>query len=99
LKIADAELNRLYQIVLTKVESDDEGRKPKTAFIEMQRTWILWRDSICNYEMHTNSGTGSWRATARNGCLIRITESRSKAFSNYLACNPDGTNFSCEFEY
>lgn len=99
LKIADAELNKLYKIVLTKIEPDSEERKPTTAFIEMQRTWVLWRDSICNYELHANSGSGSWQATARNSCLIRITESRSKAFSDYLACNADGTDFSCEFGY
>jgi uncharacterized protein YecT (DUF1311 family) len=99
LKIADTELNRLYKIVLAKVEPDGEERKPRTAFIKMQRTWILWRDSICNYEQQANSGSGSWQATARNNCLIRITELRSKSFSNHLACNPDGTDFSCEFEY
>ena len=86
LKKADIELNELYKKVIAKIEPDSQERKPKTSFIAAQKKWIEWRDAICLYEQESNSGSGAWQATARNTCLTKITEAKSRAFKQYISC-------------
>ncbi len=99
LKKADIELNKLYQIVLTKIEPDSSERKPKTSFIQAQVKWVAWRDAICNYEKEANSGNGSWQTTTKNSCLVRITEARSRALQQYIECFEVGGTQACTFQH
>ncbi|MBD2034805.1 DUF1311 domain-containing protein [Leptolyngbya sp. FACHB-321] len=72
-KIADRQLNQLYQKLRQGLEPDRK-RKLATA----QFAWIAFRDSACGFEA---SGGGN---AARNQCLTRLTNQRNQQLQTYL---------------
>ena len=73
-KIADRQLNQLYQKLRQGLEVDRK-RKLETA----EFAWIAFRDSACGFEA---SGGGN---AARNQCLTRLTIQRNQQLQEYLA--------------
>jgi len=73
-KVADRQLNQLYQKLRQGLEPDRK-RKLETA----ELAWIAFRDSACGFEA---SGGGN---AARNQCLTRLTNQRNQQLQEYLA--------------
>lgn len=73
-KVADRQLNQLYQKLRQGLEPDRK-RKLETA----EFAWIAFRDSACGFEA---SGGGN---AARNQCLMRLTNHRNQQLQGYLA--------------
>lgn len=70
---ADRQLNQLYQQLKPQLSP---SRKQKLEKAEL--AWIRFRDSACEFES-TIGGQ-----TARNRCLIRMTEVRSQQLQEYM---------------
>ena len=70
---ADAELNKVYRELISKVKDV----RLKNKLIAAQRTWIKFRDESCNfvYEFHKE---GTMRTVMLLGCLTMTTENRTK---------------------
>lgn len=66
----DAELNRVYQQVMSKLEPDHRERL-KIA----QRAWITFRDAHCDCEAFTFNG-GSMQPLSYYSCLSATTKER-----------------------
>lgn len=77
LKIADAELNRIYQQVLAAKAADAEFAK---AFREAQRAWISFRDAHVRsiFPDPDPRAYGSVYTMCRCGVLDQITTQRAK---------------------
>lgn len=67
---ADAELNRVYQQVMSKLEPDHRERL-KVA----QRAWLTFRDAHCDCEAFTFNG-GSMQPLSYYSCLSATTKER-----------------------
>lgn len=70
---ADAELNKVYKQLISKVKDV----RLKNKLIVAQRTWIKFRNESCNfvYELHKE---GTMRTVMLLGCLTMTTENRTK---------------------
>lgn len=75
----DAELNRVYQVVIAQLGPAD------TETLRVgQRAWITYRDTGCEVEASAMRG-GSGEAMLRFGCLARLTERRARDLANFAA--------------
>lgn len=71
-KKADAELNKVYQQLLPKLEAAHK-EKLKTA----QRAWLSFRDAHCDYESLIFEG-GTMQPLIQYSCLEAVTRERTK---------------------
>jgi uncharacterized protein YecT (DUF1311 family) len=69
---ADAELNSVYRILLSKITD----RVTKEKLIKAQRTWIAFRDESCQVVRSLNAG-GTIETMRYIGCLTMTTENRT----------------------
>jgi uncharacterized protein YecT (DUF1311 family) len=72
-KQADAELNKVYQQLLSKL--DDEGHK--AALKTAQLAWLKYRDTNCDFEGYLNRG-GTIYPVVITECMTAMTTSRTK---------------------
>jgi uncharacterized protein YecT (DUF1311 family) len=77
-KKAGAELNRVYQQLLAKLEFAHQ-EKLKAA----QRAWLPFRDAHCEAEAFTFEG-GSMQPMMRGHCLAAETQARTKQLQAML---------------
>lgn len=76
----DGWLNAAYGTLLAKAQASDEeaekwgtsGPRITPALREMQRKWIAYRDTTCDFEM-SQWGGGSGTGPAGLNCLLRLT--------------------------
>lgn len=76
----DGWLNAAYGSLLAKAQASDaeaekwgtSGPKITPALREMQRKWIAYRDTTCDFEM-SQWGGGSGTGPAGLNCLLRLT--------------------------
>ena len=69
---ADAELNKVYKALLSKL---DESGKP--LLVKAENDWIKYRESHCKFESSFYEG-GSMQPMIYSGCLEGITQERIK---------------------
>jgi len=84
LKMADAELNRNYGLLLDVTPVAADVGPTREEIVRVQRGWIRWRDEWCNFEASANSGR--WvesRDYLRNACVLEATKERSTYIRNY----------------
>ncbi len=79
---ADAELNRLYGEISTRLAGQAET---KALLVAAQRAWIPYRDAECSFASSGVAG-GSIEPMIRAQCLTALTRARSADFARYLAC-------------
>lgn len=79
-KIADIEMNEVYNKVKNKLTSEAQ-EKLTTA----QRAWIKYRDAVCEYENIDWEGGTGYRVVIL-GCMQNYTEERTKHLKEYLNC-------------
>lgn len=72
-KAADAELNRVYNRLVSKL-GDDEGQRDKLKTAET--AWLKYRDDNCEYEASFYDG-GSMRPLILSSCFERMTKART----------------------
>jgi uncharacterized protein YecT (DUF1311 family) len=72
-KAADAELNRVYKRLVSKL-ADDEGQREKLKAAET--AWLKYRDDNCEYEASFFDG-GSMRPLILSSCFERMTKART----------------------
>ncbi|HZS48610.1 MAG TPA: lysozyme inhibitor LprI family protein [Blastocatellia bacterium] len=77
-KAADAQLNKVYNQVMTKLEGEH-----KTKLKEAELAWIKYRDTNCDCETFLNLG-GTIYPLVYNGCLTRMTNNRIKELKDLL---------------
>jgi uncharacterized protein YecT (DUF1311 family) len=76
---ADAELNKVYQQLMSKL--DTEGHQ--TALKEAQLAWIKFRDANCDFESYLNRG-GTIYPIVNTGCQTGMTINRTKELQEML---------------
>jgi uncharacterized protein YecT (DUF1311 family) len=69
---ADAELNKVYKVLMSKL--DEKG---KSLLIKAENDWIKYRDSHCKFEASFYEG-GSMQPMIYSGCLESVTMDRIK---------------------
>jgi uncharacterized protein YecT (DUF1311 family) len=67
---ADAELNKVYKVLLSKL--DEKG---KALLIKAENDWIKYRDSHCKFEASFYEG-GSMQPMIYSSCLESVTMDR-----------------------
>jgi uncharacterized protein YecT (DUF1311 family) len=72
-KAADAELNRVYNRLVSKLV-DNEGQREKLKAAET--AWLKYRDDNCEYEASFFDG-GSMRPLILSSCFERMTKART----------------------
>lgn len=72
-KAADAELNRVYNRLVSKL-GDDAGRLARLKTAEV--SWLKYRDDNCEYEASAFEG-GSMKPLIYSSCLERMTKGRT----------------------
>ncbi|MGK8200728.1 lysozyme inhibitor LprI family protein [Burkholderia cepacia] len=85
---ADADLNRRYRALQSRLKADRDGARKLT---EAQRAWIAFRDSECAFQTIGMAG-GSAEPLARATCLEEMTKSRSEILQRYLDCREGDMN-------
>ncbi|MGZ7458010.1 lysozyme inhibitor LprI family protein [Pseudomonas sp. Ma2-10] len=81
-KIADKELNALYQQINVRLKSNPESKK---LLIGAQRSWIAFRDAECKFSSAGVEG-GSVYPLIYSNCTTGLTKARVEAFKTYLKC-------------
>ena len=78
-KQADAELNKVYQQLMSKL--DDEGHKAslKTA----QLAWLKYRDTNCDFDGYLNRG-GTIYSVVITECMTSMTTSRTRQLKDQI---------------
>lgn len=76
---ADAELNKVYRQLMSKL--DDEGHK--MALKEAQLAWIKYRDANCDFESYLNRG-GTIYPIVNAGCRTGMTVNRTRELQEML---------------
>jgi len=72
-KAADAELNRVYNRLVSKL-ADNESQREKLKAAET--AWLKYRDDNCEYEASFFDG-GSMRPLILSSCFERMTKART----------------------
>lgn len=72
-KAADAELNRVYNRLASKLGEDSAQRDRLKA---AETAWLKYRDDNCDYESSFYEG-GSIRPLIHSSCLERMTKART----------------------
>lgn len=72
-KAADAELNRVYNRLVSKLGEDSTQRERLKA---AETAWLKYRDDNCEYESSFYEG-GSIRPLIHSSCLERMTKART----------------------
>jgi len=76
---ADAELNRVYPLLLLQMQAEDKQAGTKTGEQRLkaaQRAWIAYRDAQCALAGYGAIG-GSLESTLVAGCLAEMTDRRT----------------------
>lgn len=76
---ADAELNGVYQQLMSKL--DDAGYK--SALRISEQDWIKYRDANCEFESYLNKG-GTIYPVVYEGCRTRMTVARTNELREML---------------
>lgn len=79
---ADDELNKAYQVLVSKLESSSISLEKLR---EAQRAWIGFRDAECAFESSAVEG-GSAQPMVRNGCLEALTKARTQRLKEHASC-------------
>ncbi len=72
---ADAEMNRVYQQLMSATARRGESYQQKLK--EAQQAWLKYRDATCESEAAINA-EGTIYTTAYNYCLAQVTTERTK---------------------
>jgi len=78
-KQADAELNRVYRELMSKL--DDEGHK--TSLKTAQQAWLKYRDGHCEFVSYLNRG-GTIYFVVLTECMTSLTSSRTKELKEQI---------------
>lgn len=76
---ADLRLNQVYQQVISRVKGEERQR-----LIEAEKTWILFRDQHCDFQVYRNRGGTGYSGFLSN-CLEQITKERTAQLESYLS--------------
>lgn len=76
LKKAEAEVNKIYQLSVKKLEPDDAALLRKA-----QRAWLAYRDAQCEAE-HALWGGGTGGPAALMSCRVELTRQRVAEIQN-----------------
>lgn len=79
---ADAELNRLYREIESRLADSPDIRQ---GLIKAQRAWIAFRDAECRFAASGVEG-GSAYPDVYAACLEDLTRARIDNFNAYLSC-------------
>jgi len=79
---ADAELNRLYQKIESRLIND---HATKQQLIKAQRAWVAFRDAECAFSASGVEGGSVYREVLE-ACLSDLTKVRIGNFNGYLSC-------------
>jgi uncharacterized protein YecT (DUF1311 family) len=79
---ADAELNRLYQKIESRLADSHDVRRE---LIAAQRAWIAFRDAECRFAASGVEG-GSAYPQVYQACQEDLTRARIADFNGYLGC-------------
>ncbi|SDZ04584.1 Uncharacterized conserved protein YecT, DUF1311 family [Jannaschia faecimaris] len=88
----DAELNRVYGVLIDLTEAQDAELKSygsaapamTPALRAAQRAWIAWRDAQCDF-IRTTFGGGTGGNPAATDCLMRLTAEQALRLDAELA--------------
>ncbi len=80
LKKADEELNAIYGKLLSRL-----GSEQKTFLKAAERSWIHYRDKMCELEGSGTKG-GSINPMIVANCLTELTAGQTRRLSQYLDC-------------
>ncbi|HVF67259.1 MAG TPA: lysozyme inhibitor LprI family protein [Pyrinomonadaceae bacterium] len=72
-KAADAELNKVYNRLVSKL-GDDADRLARLKTVEV--SWLKYRDDNCDYEASAFEG-GSMKPLIYSSCMARMTKART----------------------
>ncbi|WGS46329.1 lysozyme inhibitor LprI family protein [Burkholderia sp. JSH-S8] len=81
-KKSDAELNRAYQAVTTRVR---DNRPLSDKLVSAQRAWLAYRDAECGFSSAGAEG-GSVYPMVVSMCLDDLTKARLESLQGYLSC-------------
>lgn len=84
-KAADAELNKLYRQVQSRLKDSPGGHK---SLVAAQRAWIAFRDAECRFAA-SGVGGGSAMPMVMSNCLEQMTRRRAADLKAWLNC-PEG---------
>ncbi|TCW84931.1 hypothetical protein C5O80_06715 [Burkholderia sp. SRS-46] len=82
-KKSDAELNRAYQAVTTRVR---DNRPLSDKLVSAQRAWVAYRDAECGFSS-TGAEGGSVYPMVVSMCLDDLTKARTESLQGYLSCD------------
>jgi uncharacterized protein YecT (DUF1311 family) len=81
LDAADAELNRVYQQLM----SQQTDQKSKNQLRDLERTWIAYRDKECAEEVGPQEGGGTIWPLEMDSCLQKKTDARIRELKSQLS--------------
>ncbi|WP_409318944.1 lysozyme inhibitor LprI family protein [Pseudomonas sp. KCJK9016] len=81
-KVADKELNVVYQQITARLKDNAEGKK---LLVSAQRAWIGFRDAECTFSASGVAG-GSVYPLIYSNCMTSVTKVRTEALKQYLKC-------------
>jgi uncharacterized protein YecT (DUF1311 family) len=81
-KQADAEMNRVYEQLMSELAGDDDKARQKLR--QAQLLWLQYRDANCESEASIYEG-GSIRPAIYSLCLASVTQERTKRMRAFLA--------------
>jgi uncharacterized protein YecT (DUF1311 family) len=81
-KVADKELNTVYQQISSRLKNNADSKK---LLVSAQRAWIGFRDAECKFSASGVSG-GSVYPLIYSNCLTGVTKVRVEALKEYLKC-------------
>ena len=81
---ADAEMNRVYQLLLTSLAEGTGGDEDQQKLKDAQLLWLKYRDANCESEASIYEG-GTIHPAIYNFCLASVTQERTKRLKAFLA--------------
>jgi uncharacterized protein YecT (DUF1311 family) len=82
LDTADAELNHVYQ----KLLSQQADQKSREQLKDVEHSWMTYRDKECAWEIGPQEDGGSIWPMAMDNCLQEKTDSRIREIKEQLDC-------------
>ena len=87
IKAADIELNRTYQEAIKRIKEEElyMGRNLEKKFRKLQRAWLKYRDSFCDYQGNSTGAVGGWSDIHIEECKLDMSLTRIKYFKEVFS--------------
>jgi len=77
LEAAERRMNKAFQTLTSSIREDKEDDVPRVTLRKAQESWLLYRDTFCDFVGEHFGGVRMWKSTRAVQCKARMSAERA----------------------